>query len=84
MRESWACNRRRRFCATEKGRLGWAPEAAQEGDLICIFHGAKVPYVLRPCEDGNYILLGAGYLHGMMHGEVLKMKDMKEEELRIC
>lgn len=84
VRESWACNRRRRFCATEKGRLGWAPEAAQEGDLICIFHGAKVPYVLRPCEDGNYILLGAGYLHGMMHGEVLKMKDMKEEELRIC
>ncbi|GES64630.1 hypothetical protein ATEIFO6365_0009011900 [Aspergillus terreus] len=84
VRASWACNRRRRFCATEKGRLGWAPEAAQEGDLICIFHGAKVPYVIRPCEDGNYILLGAGYLHGMMHGEVLKMKDMKEEELRIC
>jgi hypothetical protein len=84
VRATWARNRRRRFCATEKGRLGWAPEAAQEGDLICIFHGAKVPYVMRPCEDGNYILLGAGYLHGMMYGEVLKMKDMKEEELRIC
>jgi hypothetical protein len=84
VRGTWARNRRRRFCATEKGRFGWAPERAREGDLICIFHGAKVPYVLRPCGDGNYILLGAGYLHGMMHAEVFKMKDMKVEELRIC
>ncbi|KAF9889455.1 hypothetical protein FE257_007357 [Aspergillus nanangensis] len=84
VRETWARNRRRRLCATVNGRFGWAPETAQEGDLICIFHGAKVPHVLRPCGDGNYILLGEGYLHRMMYGEVLKMQDMKETEIRIC
>ncbi|PQE22776.1 Heterokaryon incompatibility protein [Rutstroemia sp. NJR-2017a BVV2] len=79
---TWVVNRRRRFCSTVNGNLGWAPAAAKEGDLICIFHGAKTPHVLRPCGDGKYNLLGDGYLHGMMYGEVLKMK-LKEEKFAL-
>lgn len=38
----------RRFCSTTRGRLGWVPIMAKPGDLICTFHGAPVPFVLRP------------------------------------
>lgn len=54
----WLPYRRERFCSTVNSRLGWAPDSAQEGDLICIFYGAKMPHVLRPCGDGKYKLMG--------------------------
>ncbi|KAF2642492.1 HET-domain-containing protein [Massarina eburnea CBS 473.64] len=38
----------RRFCSTSEGRLGWAPSRAEPGDIVCIFDGADVPYVIRP------------------------------------
>jgi hypothetical protein len=37
-----------RLCSTSEGRLGWAPMNAKEGDIICIFSGTRVPFVLRP------------------------------------
>ncbi|KAH9203637.1 heterokaryon incompatibility protein-domain-containing protein [Leptodontidium sp. 2 PMI_412] len=80
----WVEKRRMRFCSTTSGNLGWAPNPAQEGDLMCIFYGAKTPHVLRPCGDGKFKLIGVGYLHGMMHGEVLKMKQFQEQEFAIC
>ncbi|KAK7409526.1 hypothetical protein QQX98_008310 [Neonectria punicea] len=38
----------RRFLATAHGRLGWAPLCTKPGDLVCIFDGAPVPFILRP------------------------------------
>ncbi|ERF76469.1 hypothetical protein EPUS_06131 [Endocarpon pusillum Z07020] len=84
MRTLIARTRRKRFCSTDNGRLGWTPDPAQEGDLICIFYGAKVPHVLRPCGDGRYRLLGGAYLHGMMDGEAMQMKDLKVKEFALC
>ncbi|KAL2839832.1 HET-domain-containing protein [Aspergillus pseudoustus] len=43
----WAGIWSQHFCRTEQNRLGWVPEPAQRGDLICIFDGAQVPYVIR-------------------------------------
>lgn len=38
----------RRFCSTSRSRLGWVPLPARPGDLVCIFDGAPLPFVLRP------------------------------------
>ncbi|KAJ5723989.1 hypothetical protein N7488_002024 [Penicillium malachiteum] len=38
----------KRFCSTIEGRLGWVPCRAQPGDLVCVFDGANMPYVIRP------------------------------------
>ncbi|KAH8646504.1 heterokaryon incompatibility protein-domain-containing protein [Tricladium varicosporioides] len=65
----WAS--RRRLCKTKNGRLGFAPKAAQEGDLICVLYGGEVPYVLRPWKHGYFLVIGECYLDGIMHGEGL-------------
>lgn len=39
-------------------RLGWVPSAARVGDEICLFFGAKVPFVIREVRQGVYNLIG--------------------------
>ncbi|EHK23063.1 uncharacterized protein TRIVIDRAFT_222322 [Trichoderma virens Gv29-8] len=60
----------RRFAVTDAADFAAVPKAAQEGDIICIFNGGRVPYVLRPCRNGEYTLVGECYVDGMMRGEV--------------
>ena len=48
-----------------------APETAVVGDVVCIFHGAEVPFVLRPEANDRYRLLGEAYVHGIMDGEFM-------------
>ncbi|PKK50013.1 hypothetical protein CI102_7199 [Trichoderma harzianum] len=60
----------RRFAVTDAGDFAAVPKAAQKGDVVCIFNGGRVPYVLRPCANGNYTLVGECYVDGMMRGEV--------------
>jgi hypothetical protein len=79
-----AQSRNRRFCNTATNRLGWVPHAAEEGDIICIFYGTRFPYVLRPCGNGQYKLVGEAYLHDMMHGEAMKVKDLPEVTFDLC
>lgn len=54
----WEVAEGRRFCASSKKYLGWVPGFAEFGDLICIFKGSSVPYVLRRAESNSYILIG--------------------------
>jgi hypothetical protein len=74
----------RRFCSTTGDKLGWVPKSTQEGDIICIFYGARVPFVLRPCKNGQYKLIGECYLHGTMYGQAMEMKDFKGQEFALC
>lgn len=60
----------RRFAITDAGDFAAVPKAARNGDIICIFNGGRVPYVLRPCKNGHYTLVGECYVDGMMRGEV--------------
>ncbi|KAL6691238.1 heterokaryon incompatibility domain-containing protein [Trichoderma pleuroticola] len=60
----------RRFAVTDAGDFAAVPTAAQKGDVVCIFNGGRVPYVLRPGANGNYTLVGECYVDGMMRGEV--------------
>ncbi|KAL7916764.1 HET domain-containing protein [Trichoderma velutinum] len=60
----------RRFAVTDAGDFAAVPKAAQKGDVVCIFNGGRVPYILRPGVNGNYSLIGECYVDGMMRGEV--------------
>ena len=59
---------RRSLCTTEKGYLCLAPPDACAGDIVSIFLGGCVPYVLRQIGDA-YVLIGDAYVHGLMNGE---------------
>jgi hypothetical protein len=65
--------RGRRFCSTADDHFGSLPHQAQAGDVICIFYGGNVPYVLRPCSDGRYKFVGHCYLHGFMWGQAMDL-----------
>lgn len=45
------------FFLTPLGHLGFGPVDSQVGDLVVIFPGGKVPYILRRSGD-NYLLIG--------------------------
>jgi hypothetical protein len=50
----------------------------KEGDIIYIFRGAKVPFILRKVgEQSSYRFVGEGYLQGYMHGQLEKLSSYK-------
>ena len=59
--------------------FGIAPSRAKVGDLIVILLGCRVPVVLSPFNEADprcgFRLVGEAYLHGMMDGEVLGLKE---------
>jgi hypothetical protein len=48
--------------------------------LVCIFYNGSTPYILRPKEGGDYLLIGKSYVHGLMYGEALEKEDREEDE----
>ncbi|USP80378.1 hypothetical protein yc1106_07652 [Curvularia clavata] len=70
----------RRFAVTKNGRFGLVPEAAKRGDLVCIPHGSRVPYILRPYKEKDlYQNIGEAFVHGLMHGEAgeIEVQDIR-------
>ncbi|KAH7071941.1 hypothetical protein BKA63DRAFT_60601 [Paraphoma chrysanthemicola] len=61
----------RRFFTTSTGRMGIGPRLMQSSDLVVILRGGTTPYILRE-RNGNYQLLGAAYVHGIMDGEAVR------------
>jgi hypothetical protein len=70
-------HRRYSFCVTRKGFFAMVPYRTNPDDVLCVFLGCPVPYVLRPTswDDprayGGYRLVGECYLHGFMKGELI-------------
>ena len=60
---------------TEKGHLGLGRPTCQPGDVVCIFHSASTPHILRhiiSTEDvQKSTLVGEAYIHGFMDGECM-------------
>jgi hypothetical protein len=72
----------RKYFVSANGYIGLVPEAAQEEDMICIFMGGMTPFVIRPAGE-NYQLIGACYIHGIMHGEaVTEFFENKSQEMQ--
>ncbi|RBA15907.1 hypothetical protein FPRO05_12128 [Fusarium proliferatum] len=84
---------KRRFFISMNGFIGLAPPDAEVGDMICVFAGGKVPYVVRNLtkrkqqskglgELGIHCsLLGDAYVHGLMDGGAVEMIDGKAKVL---
>ncbi|KAI4193886.1 MAG: hypothetical protein LQ346_003802 [Caloplaca aetnensis] len=49
--------------------IGLAPDTCRENDCIASLLGCDSPMVLRPTDDGCYIVVGECYVHGLMEGE---------------
>jgi len=64
--------RDRRPFLSEKGYVGLAPVYVQEGDVVVLFLGAKLPYVIRKKDYATYTFVGEAYVHGIMYGEFMK------------
>lgn len=64
----------RRPYMTHKGYVGLGHESMQIGDLVCIFHGAAVPFLLRRTDQGTYVLISDTYIHGIMDGEFMETR----------
>jgi hypothetical protein len=53
----------------DRTNIGWAPYGTREGDLIVVFEGGEIPFVIRPVTENTFVLVGECYLHGIMFGE---------------
>lgn len=69
----------RRPFKSDLDHLGIAPETAEVGDVICILHGATVPFILRPEANGRYRLLREAYVHGIIDGEFIDTAPATEQ-----
>ncbi|KAG6005387.1 hypothetical protein E4U54_000357 [Claviceps lovelessii] len=65
---------RHALCVTQERLIGLMPLLTRDGDMVVIFHGCDVPYVIRPAqeEQGCYRLVGEAYVHGVMNGEAMQ------------
>lgn len=72
----------RKFAVTHKARMGMVPEKAQEGDVVAVLPGGKVPFVLRLVSSGVYEVIGAAYIHGIMMGEAFH-EDLGVESITL-
>jgi len=61
-------SRGRSFFTTSKGYMGTGPPFAKKADVVCVFEGARVPFLLRKHEMG-YFLVGEAFILGLMDGE---------------
>lgn len=68
----------RRFMRTKIGRMGFVPAISQPNDLVVIFAGGKVPYVLRELKGSEtcsnrvlHTFIGDAYVDGLMSGEAV-------------
>jgi len=60
------------FFITSDSRMGLGLDDVREGDLIALFLGAQVPFVVREVASDVYILVGECYVHGIMDGEAMQ------------
>jgi len=68
----------RRLARTESNGFALVPETSIMNDIIVVFRGVAVPFVLRKQEDG-YQIVGISYVHGLMDGEALE-QGLEEED----
>lgn len=62
---------------TKQGYMGMGPSEMEAGDVVVVFPGARIPFVLRPtAEDNTFTYVGDAYCDGIMDGEI----TLKEEK----
>ena len=56
--------------------LGMVPILPALGDCVCVFPGARVPFVLRKRDDGTYRVIGECFVPDYMCGEAFAVKKL--------
>ena len=69
------------FCKTSRGYIGLVPQATDSTDVVFMFQGSDLPFVLRPMPTipGLYRFVGGCYMHGLMKGQAWKLKHTSSE-----
>lgn len=67
----------RAFALTSKGYYVLGPKVMQVGDIVCVLFGGKMPFCLRPWGR-RYLLVGECYVHGLMKGEAMSLRNRGE------
>jgi hypothetical protein len=57
---------------TKKGHLGLTSHCVRQGDLVAVFSGAQVPFIIRRCNGGKYEIVSEAYIDGIMNGEAIE------------
>ena len=64
--------------------MGLGPPEAKPNDIICLFPGSRVPFILRKQSNGYYSLVGECYVHGIMLGEeMVQFGKLPPEERKL-
>lgn len=73
---------------TQSGYFATVPPVTRLNDEIWIIQGCRLPVVLRRNEDarlgGEYRLVGACYVHGIMDGEALQRDGFEFVDISMC
>jgi hypothetical protein len=64
-----------RIFASLDGRVGYAPDHAEKGDMVVVFLGVPSPIVVRSLYNGAFTVVGPAYVPGIMEGELLDLED---------
>ncbi|KAG7413877.1 Heterokaryon incompatibility protein 6, OR allele [Fusarium oxysporum f. sp. rapae] len=74
-RESMRKMQSKKPFVTKMGYLGMGPVEGKSGDVVVVFCGGRIPFVLRPVKGssglGEFLYIGEAYCHGVMDGEVI-------------
>jgi hypothetical protein len=69
------------FAITNNGRIGLVPDQSKPGDPVCIFFGAKPPYIICRSETSSHCKLrGPCFIDGIMDGELFEDGRLEEQE----
>jgi hypothetical protein len=61
------------FCITKDQKCAdFIEKTSKRGDKVCVLTNSGMPFIIRSGGDGNYELIGAGYIHGVMDGEAVE------------
>ena len=68
----------RRLATLDQGSAVLGPRSCEQGDVVYILYGCSVPVILRPIGPEYYNFVGECYVHGMMDGEAIMLRDEQD------
>ncbi|KAH7155843.1 heterokaryon incompatibility protein-domain-containing protein [Dactylonectria estremocensis] len=71
-----------RLGQTANGKIGWFTKHSRPQDVIAVLSGCTVPVVLRPIQDGEYMIVGDSIIFGKMLGEAFE--KTKLIDIKLC
>jgi hypothetical protein len=78
----------RRLGVTKQGYVALLPAEVESDDVVAVFKGASIPYILRKAErDDDYVLVGEAFIASFASGRsetVVVDKQYLKDWIRVC